>query len=347
MQKVCVFCGKKPVEKSKEHVLPQWLIEMTGDSKRILKLPLIYSKAKKAEVEMSFDSFHFPACSHCNSLFSQLEGSAKRVVESMLQRRPLTAAGINVLLEWLDKVRIGLWLGFLYLEENPFDIAPTFHISGRLSLKDRMVAIYHTEDHRPGLQFLGVNLPAFHHGPCCFTLVVHNFYLFNVSDDFLFSRRLGLPYPADAVLVESGLMGCNMVSGRERAMLPLLGTPLREGGVEIYQPIVKGQLQTEIRHLYDTDYVRRLIPDSDTGVGKPMIAADGVLVEYPSVPSSAWIPSGSSSRTELEWACGKQTLEIQCAILERRRFSDKRVKRLFRQCINFNRRYLATWYQRV
>ncbi|HDR2534145.1 TPA: hypothetical protein QCI12_004383 [Enterobacter roggenkampii] len=32
--KKCIFCGDKPENKNKEHVIPKWLIEMTGDKKR-------------------------------------------------------------------------------------------------------------------------------------------------------------------------------------------------------------------------------------------------------------------------------------------------------------------------
>src|ERR1700741_3952314 len=32
--KFCIFCGGKPVENAREHVLPQWLIAVTGDPQR-------------------------------------------------------------------------------------------------------------------------------------------------------------------------------------------------------------------------------------------------------------------------------------------------------------------------
>ena len=38
MEKRCIFCGKVPETKTKEHVIPQWLINMTGDPKRNLHL---------------------------------------------------------------------------------------------------------------------------------------------------------------------------------------------------------------------------------------------------------------------------------------------------------------------
>jgi hypothetical protein len=35
MDKICVFCGEKPKSRNSEHVIPQWLIELTGNPKRI------------------------------------------------------------------------------------------------------------------------------------------------------------------------------------------------------------------------------------------------------------------------------------------------------------------------
>jgi len=39
LEKHCIFCGECPVDKTKEHVFPEWLIKMTGNSKRKLSFP--------------------------------------------------------------------------------------------------------------------------------------------------------------------------------------------------------------------------------------------------------------------------------------------------------------------
>jgi len=31
MDKFCIFCGDKPQSKNLEHIIPQWLLKMTGD----------------------------------------------------------------------------------------------------------------------------------------------------------------------------------------------------------------------------------------------------------------------------------------------------------------------------
>jgi hypothetical protein len=119
MQKVCIFCGEKPDSKTKEHVLPKWLLALTGDPKRAIQLAFPYDKTRTPSRAIAFDQLHFPACDTCNGAFSAAESDAKSIVERLLRHEPLAAADFNAFFDWLDKVRIGLWLGFLYLGKKP------------------------------------------------------------------------------------------------------------------------------------------------------------------------------------------------------------------------------------
>jgi hypothetical protein len=70
MEKICVFCGERPERKTNEHVLPKWLIRLTGDPSRRAMFGLgIQGSDVKARI-FSFDAFKFPACRDCNELFS-------------------------------------------------------------------------------------------------------------------------------------------------------------------------------------------------------------------------------------------------------------------------------------
>lgn len=42
-EKFCVFCGKKPKNKTKEHILPKWLIKLTGKPNRQINVGLDFS----------------------------------------------------------------------------------------------------------------------------------------------------------------------------------------------------------------------------------------------------------------------------------------------------------------
>ena len=48
--------------------------------------------------------------------------NAKRVILAMIESQPITSDDVDLLLDWFDKVRTGLWLGFLYLNGNIQDI---------------------------------------------------------------------------------------------------------------------------------------------------------------------------------------------------------------------------------
>ena len=86
--KTCVFCGNPPDNKTKEHVVPRWLIELTGDPKRTWNLGVRYGEEDGAKRERKFaaDQFQFPACEACNSIYSDLEGRAKSMLRSRLQQ---------------------------------------------------------------------------------------------------------------------------------------------------------------------------------------------------------------------------------------------------------------------
>src|ERR1044072_9455404 len=123
----CVFCGKKPENKNKEHILPQWLIELTGDPCRVVNLGIDYETGKT--IRFSWSNFVAPSCGDCNSEYSDLEGKVKPLIESLIGRQHLSGADYITLLDWLDKERIGLWLTYHFIQRNPTKINPQFHIN--------------------------------------------------------------------------------------------------------------------------------------------------------------------------------------------------------------------------
>lgn len=145
IKKVCIFCGEKPTNKNKEHVIPQWLIDLTGDKKRPFSLFLYdpekgYSKNENTP----FNQFVFPACEKCNSNYSTLEGDASIVVRSILNGSELNSNDFLILLDWLDKVRVGMWLAIRYRDNNAFNVDPNFYITQRIRRSDRLVNIIRT-----------------------------------------------------------------------------------------------------------------------------------------------------------------------------------------------------------
>jgi hypothetical protein len=128
MEKFCVFCGEKPQSKNKEHILPQWLLRMTGNPNREVLLGRKWNSESLEERRFSITSFTFPACEACNSKYAELEGKTKFVVEKILAKQPLDNLELDLLLDWFDKVRTGLWLSLIYLNGNYRGLIPQFHI---------------------------------------------------------------------------------------------------------------------------------------------------------------------------------------------------------------------------
>jgi hypothetical protein len=236
MQRICIFCGEPPEDKNKEHPLPRWLLAMTGDPNRVVRHGYRWSDGKI--FEFSFDSLVFPACSRCNERFSAFEGHAKAVIETLCRKEALSAENYVFLLDWLDKVRIGLWLGYRYLQQNPFP--PNFTINSRLGTKDRMVAVYPLADHQKGLNTWGPESRLFQIKPSVFTLRINNILLLNASWDFMCASRCGYPYPRKVALARQhpGMLAMSQFRSRRKISHPIM-SGIMKSSVTLFQPILQ------------------------------------------------------------------------------------------------------------
>jgi hypothetical protein len=312
MEKFCIFCGNKPVSKNMEHIIPKWLIELTGDLNRKIRLGYDLTKDDNTIREFSFNSFKFPSCRDCNNKFSKLEALTKPIIVKMLNKNAISNADINILLDWLDKIRIGLWLGFHYLDNNYFGIDPNYYISSRNAATDRMVAIYCANDDIRRIHFIGVTVPFFYFNPCCFTFCINNLFFFNISTQFLFARRIGFRFPESMFSMENGKMDVNIIRGFYRFLLPLIKKPFIKPCMEIYQPMFGHKEYQPIRNIfYDNEFVRKYSMDWEKGIGKVFIQKDKSLSIYPNKEDSIWQPEGLYGREYLDYILGIQTLEFQ------------------------------------
>ncbi len=320
MTKTCVFCGQRPVSKTKEHVLPRWLLELTGNPKRPLKVWVPHDKSMNLPKEIAFDSLQFPACAKCNENFSGLEDRVKAITVKMIKEEGLSRHAVHLFLDWLDKVRTGLWLGALYLGKNPFGIKSLFHISSRVGAKGRMAVIYRAPDGPQGLTAIGFTTPLFLHFPTCFSLWINHLCFLNVSTDFLFSRRLGFPYPARIFFDQDGLPGYEMAAGRERVMPPLVKFHYSVIGTEVFQPMFHQRLSRKISpglsELYETEYVKKFSMFHKAGIGNPLIQNGQSLRPYPDAQSKDWLPLQTVNFDELLRLSIDQTLRIQVRLVD-------------------------------
>lgn len=317
--KFCVFCGKEPLPKTVEHIIPKWLIEITGDRKREAWFGPFWN-AKKDQFEhlkIPFDQFKFPSCLKCNSKYAHLEGNAKFVVDCILEEKPLSSTDLSTLLTWLDKIRIGLWLGIYYLHREISDIEPHMFIDSRLDLSDRLAFIYKSNFTIERINLPGTNTYAFQQLPGCFTMLINNIAIFNMATDFLLSRRIGLPYPEDMIWGNWPTVEYSLVPGSERIRLPLIRKGFNTRCTQLYQPMFMRQnIRSQFPELYDNDYVNNVSQDYDKGIGKIYICVEGTIDEYTSDPSKAWIPSYTWQGDDLEKIILIQTLEFQLYLLD-------------------------------
>lgn len=275
-RRLCVFCGEKPPLKNKEHILPMWLLDLTGDPNRVVNFGVNFENGEI--IEFAWDQLVVPACKSCNSYYGEaLEGKLKPIIEALLNREEICVSEHLLLLDWLDKVRVGLWLNYQLLQNFPLGIMPNFRINDRIGKKDRMVAIYTIDSDEIGLNAFGVETPLFHLSPSCFGLKINNILLFNMSTDFLFSGNCGFPFPEERRLLldgeNNGKLELSNFSTSHQIKNKLIKQPIIKPTMHLYQPIMQkdtsghypgGFLGAE--WLFDS-YIAEHTFDQDSGKG--------------------------------------------------------------------------------
>jgi len=298
MKKFCVFCGERPKDKNKEHVLPRWLIALTGDPKRIAGFGPDF--LKRSARRFAFDELTFPACAECNADFAVLEGGAEQVVRKLLGHQAVPPDELMLLLDWLDKVRVGMWLGYFYLDKNMAGIEPRFHIIQRLGLYDRMVGIINVEKWSQGLRFVGPVSRFFQLSPTCFGLGINDLFLVSASGISLCSRRLGLPYLQPVGIRADGQVEVSLNRGFERMRYPVERSASLPDAVLIYQPVFGQFLKSDIGREYLTsEWVKKHTPDHERGLGRLFLQRDGSVRAMSDNATLHWLPSKSWKPWEL------------------------------------------------
>ena len=305
LPKLCVFCGNPPLDKNKEHILPQWLLRLTGDPSRQVYLGRDWSKKDLPKRVFSFKSFTFPACTLCNTHFAKMETEAQRIVTTMLNNGPLNADDIDVLMDWLDKVRTGLWLGLMYLNGNHRDVSPQFAIASRMAVRDRLVCMYRDQKELTGISLGGVESPLFQEMPSCFVISINHLHFFNASSTALFSSRLGLPFPIDRRIApdrDAGFLA-NVAPGTGTMELPLVPFPIKSGGSQFYQPIIPHAnnigSKERINAAFETSYVQGMLRDPNENRGKIVQVTDHGATFYPIQSTMDWLPPVSHRKFDL------------------------------------------------
>lgn len=268
MSQFCVFCGNKPQGKNAEHVLPQWLMAMTGKKSRPCFMGNILPSGRDS---IAFQALKFPACEECNSRYSLMEAQCKDIITKIMDGASLTAPEISLLLDWFDKVRVGLWLGDLYLSKQVDVYDPHMHIASRVGLKDRMLIIERTEpkeDEKIRLSFIGPGMKTFRHMPSVFQLIVNDYTFTSASEYGLVARRVGFPYCDKMIFMDlTDIRPGTVNRGNGRLHTPVVRSfePTKTQTV-IYQPMYRG-FSLLSPEPYNVKYVQDHSLDAENGVG--------------------------------------------------------------------------------
>lgn len=265
MSKFCVFCGKPPVDKNREHIIPQWLIKYTERGK--MPVVKVMEPDGTLKPKISYMNFTMPACEACNEEFSQLEGLVKPILLNILAGKPVSAREISLFLDWMDKVRLGLRLSMVYLQNGLNQEPPHTFIKQRTGYADRMLII---EKIKPQpdvrLAFPDTHTRFFKTAAQSFQFIIDNYVFTNASAPFIVSSKLGFPYATHMETLDApNVLVDNWMPGTERTRGPVFGNvfPAQDKMI-VYQPIFKPF--TEISY-YDTDYVKSHSLDYDAGLG--------------------------------------------------------------------------------
>lgn len=347
ISRFCVFCGEPPESKNKEHVLPQWLLSLTGDPKRVVSIGTDY-RAGKA-LRFAWQALVMPACESCNTEFSALESEVKPLIEKLIGRRQISTFQYVTVLDWLDKIRVGLWLNYHVLQGNPVEIKPAFHIKSRMRQKDRFLAIYPVGGQSKGLNAHGVESLAFHREPSAFGLRINDILIVNCSSDYLFSSRCGFPYPSNMKMKidgeNIGLMEVSDFKATKKIKSPIFRFSLCKPSVYLFQPIIqvgvdmgdgKGELEFEQDVI---DYLRENTAEgSGFRVGRVyrqyndrvMRLGDDEMVEFDEIKDVDCVPYGCLVKQIYELQLYLRSLCIPLAENIRVRSSWEETERIIR-----------------
>lgn len=188
----CVFCGDRPSNKNKEHILPKWLIEITGDPTR--QANVCWDWEKQESKVFAFSALVAPACTQCNTSWADREGKTKALLKRVLANQSILVADLILLLDWLDKVRVGYWLLVNRLSKSPWNVSPKFSIDQRVGDRDRVLIACAVTNRQRGLGIYGAITPLFNLQPSCFALIINGVALVSISDTALLGGNAGLPW---------------------------------------------------------------------------------------------------------------------------------------------------------
>lgn len=174
----CIFCGQPPSKKTKEHFVPRWIGKASGND----HIPLVLGWKNNRLETRSLKNLTMPACYDCNNSLSEFE-SASKLAFASARNGVLTRNECVVLLDWIDKLRVGFWLYELAMRKEIHNIEPRFTIFDRIDSSDRYLSIAKLSNPSvKGLAFIGTETSAFLMMPSVFGFIFRDLVFISYSN---------------------------------------------------------------------------------------------------------------------------------------------------------------------
>jgi hypothetical protein len=333
MAQKCVFCGGEPQNKNKEHVIPQWLSKYLGRYKSICDLSGVTDK------KIPFSGLTFPACEKCNSADSGLEGNAKKIVEKMMTGQSVTGSEINTLLDWFDKLRIGIWLGQLMLTKKIDEIDPNFYINQGIGLKDRMLIIERIDGVGNGLGLVGSNVDMFLTSPNVMQFWFNDVLITCASATGLVGNKLGFPCVSQIERLGHRICEIKVLPGRNKTTHPVVMNVDGKDKMIIYQPIFK---EYQDASYYDVPYVKEHCYDFDNGQGGIFIQRNDNKIRYMNKEDKVNLLPKKQSKAMADNSI-KRVFELQNHIIEnlyKMKFNNQMYEKYIAACVKKNKQII-------
>ena len=185
-KKECLFCGSgfSGQKRSFEHKIPRWLVKEADLASRMMAV-----RAGHRSFDVNMGKIGADVCERCNSNHSNLEDRAKQTFIKIRDGVVLEEQDLQWFLDWLDKVRTGLWLWLLKAGNQK--ISPNFRINNRMAAKDRAMIVtkFPKEPQMRGLALWACS-DLFLKMPSVFGFLANNIAVSSISADFLLLRHM-------------------------------------------------------------------------------------------------------------------------------------------------------------
>jgi len=195
-----------------------------------------------------------------------------------------------------------------------------FYVNFNIQAKDRLLLIYKNKKIENDFVVICANTPAFQYTPSCFAIKINNYGFINISEHYLISEKMGLPYAKDiSYFNELQPQASIIVKGSKKAKYPILEENYDRDCSEIYQINLSNNERKSFRTFYNDPYVKSFFISDISELGNILYYKDEEIKKYPPSKSLEWKPRVEKDLSDKNFLklLTMQTLRIQSSLILR------------------------------